>query len=120
MEEAEINDDRDRERREDFTSKLKEALGTRMEGLPIADDEEPDVKKDYLTPSFEPYEDDTSIMKRVPEPDNYSTDAYDKSNRFGWFRVVVPSDVFRFRMPGVHRTRFGDMRCYGIMIIPTS
>ena len=78
MEEAEINDDRDRERREDFTSKLKEALGTRMEGLPIADDEEPDVEKDYLTPSFEPYEDDTSIMKRVPEPDNYSTDAYNK------------------------------------------
>ena len=78
MEEAEINDDRDRERREDFTSKIKGALGARMEGLHIADDEEPDVKKDYLTPSFEPYEDDTSIMKIVPEPDNYSTDAYDK------------------------------------------
>ena len=78
MEEVEITDDRDRERREDFTSKLKEALGTRMEGLPIADDEEPDVEEDFLTPSFEPYEDDTSIIKRVPEPDDYSTDAYDK------------------------------------------
>ena len=78
MEEAEINDDSDRERRENFTSKLKEGLGSRMEGLPIADDEEPDVKKDYLTPSFESYEDDTSILKRVPEPDDHSTDAYGK------------------------------------------
>ena len=53
MEETEITDDRDRERREDFTSKLKEALGTRMEGLPIADDEEPDVEEDFLTPLFD-------------------------------------------------------------------
>ena len=30
--------------REDFTSKLKEALGARMEGLPIANDEEPVVE----------------------------------------------------------------------------
>ena len=78
MEEVEINDDRDRERREDFISELKEALGARMESLPIVDDEEPDIEKDYLTPLFEPYEDDTSIMKRVPEPDDYSTDVYDK------------------------------------------
>ena len=78
MEETEISDDRYRERREDFTSRFKEALGTRMEGLPIADDEEPDVEEDFLTPSFEPYEDDTSTMKRVPEPGDYSTDAYDK------------------------------------------
>ena len=43
-----------------------------------------------------------------------------RTNRFGWFQVVVPSDVFRFRMPGIRRTRFGDMRCNGIAIIPTS
>ena len=78
IEEAEIRDDKDRERREDFASRLKEAFGTRMEGLPSADNEEQDVKEDFLTPLFEPHEDNTSTMRRVPEPGNYSTDAYDK------------------------------------------
>ena len=59
-----------------YTTQLTAALGNRMAGIPLAEDEHDEYGDE--TPTFEAYEDDEQSDVRVPEADDYAPDAYDK------------------------------------------
>lgn len=88
----------------EYDDKLKESLGQRMEGIPIDDNDDDEVKE------YEPYEDESQPQQKVPEADDMDYDSYHK---FVSARVMLPQGDTKVPATVLRRKRDEDGNLIG-------